>query len=347
MSSAPELSRNLLKEVSMKFRAFSSRAVAATATAVLLVVTLVCAIAAFGQVSQKSKVPDPRTPDGQPDLQGIWNTSTVTPMERPRDLEGKEFFASEAEASAYEKAATAKSEAGLNNGIGSYGDLYYEFGTKTVKTRRTSFIVDPPDGRVPPLTPTAQAAWEREQAIRRRRPNGPEDRPTSEQCVAIRTGVPPMTPWAYNSNYRIVQSKNQVAIYIEMIHDVRIIPLDGRPHLPSSIHLWYGDSVGHWEGNTLVVDTTNLSGKTGFYGADENLHVIERFSRMDADTLLYQFTVDDPSAFTKIWKGELTMSAAPGPIVEYACNEGNYALAGILGGARADDKAEEAALKAK
>jgi hypothetical protein len=156
-----------------------------------------------------------------------------------------------------------------------------------------------------------------------------------------------MTPWVYNNNYRIVQSKNQVAIYVEMIHDVRIIPLDGRPHLPSNIHVWYGDSVGHWEGSTLVVDTTNLSGKTGFYGADENLHVIERFSRLDGDTLLYQFTVDDLSAFTKIWKGDLTMSAAPGPIIEYACNEGNYALAGILGGARADDKAEEAARQAK
>jgi hypothetical protein len=331
-----------MKEVSMKYRTFSALAV---------VMTLAASLASAQVSSTKGKAPisktsDPRTPDGQPDLQGIWNTSTVTPMERPRDLEKKEFFASEEEARAYEKAAFARSESGINNGIGSYGDLYYEFGTKTVKTRRTSFIYDPPDGRVPPLTPTAQAAWEREQAVRRARPNGPEDRPTSEQCVAIRTGVPPMTPWAYNSNYRIVQSKNQVAIYIEMIHDVRIIPLDGRPHLPSNIHLWYGDSVGHWEGNTLVVDTTNLSGKTGFYGADENLHVIERFSRLDGDTLLYQFAVDDPSAFTKQWKGELTMSAAPGPIVEYACNEGNYALAGILGGARADDKAE-AAKKAK
>ena len=151
-----------------------------------------------------------------------------------------------------------------------------------------------------------------------------------------------MTPWAYNSNYRIVQSKNQVAIYIEMIHDVRIIPLDGRAHLPSDVHLWYGDSVGHWEGNTLVIDTTNLSGKTGFYGADDKLHVIERISRMDGDTLLYQFEVDDPTAFTKPWKGELTMSAAPGPIYEYACHEGNYALEHLLQGARAEDAAEAA-----
>jgi hypothetical protein len=313
----------------------------------LAVIVLAAAALSWGQTSSasapvKSKTSaDPHTPDGQPDLQGIWNTSTVTPMERPRELAGKEFFASEAEAQAWAKAALAKTKEGLNDGVGAYNDGFFEFGTSTVKTRRTSFIVDPPDGRVPPLTPAAQAAWDKEQKIRRGRPNGPEDRSTAEQCVAIRTGVPPMTPWAYNSNYRIVQSKNQVAIYIEMIHDVRIIPLDGRRHLPSDVHLWYGDSIGHWEGKTLVVDTTNLSGKTGFFGSDANLHVIERFSRMDGDTLLYQFTVDDPTAFTKPWKGELTMSAAPGPLAEYACHEGNYALPGILGGARAEDKAEE------
>lgn len=315
----------------MKTRSFSR----------LAVVTFWAVGLALGQAS------DPRTPDGQPDLQGIWNSMTATPMERPPELAGKEFFASDAEAQAWAKAAVAKTKAGVDNGVGAYGDAFFEFGTATVKTRRTSFITDPPDGKVPPLTPTAKAAWDKEQKIRRSRPNGPEDRSVSEQCVAIRTGVPPMTPWAYNSNYRIVQSKNQVAIYIEMIHDVRIIPLDGRPHLPPNVHLWYGDSIGHWEGNTLVVDTTNLSGKTGFYGADENLHVIERFSRMDKDTLLYQFTVDDPTAFTRPWKGELTMSAAPGPILEYACHEGNYALPGILGGARADDKAEEAVRTAK
>jgi hypothetical protein len=313
----------------------------------LIIVVTAAATAAPGQTPAKSKAAnDTRTPDGQPDLQGIWNTMTVTPMERPRDLAGKEYFASEAEAAAYAKASSDKSKAGIDNGIGSYNEVFYEFGATTVKTRRTSFITDPPDGRVPALTPAAQARWQKEQQIRRRRPEGPEDRSTSEQCLVFRTAVPPMTPWAYNSNYRIVQSKNQVAIYVEMLHDVRVIPLDGRPHLPSDVHLYLGDSVGHWEGSTLVVDTTNLSGKTGFYGSDENLHVVERFSRMDGDTLLYQFAVDDPTAFTKPWKGELTMSAAAGPIYEYACNEGNYALPGILRGARADDKAEEeAALK--
>ena len=150
-----------------------------------------------------------------------------------------------------------------------------------------------------------------------------------------------MTPYNYNSNYRIVQTKDHVAIYVEMIHDTRMIPLDGRPHLPANVRLWYGDSVGHWEGDTLVVDTTNFMDKTSFYGSDKNMHVVERFRRLDAETILYQFDVDDPTAFTRPWKGELTMSSAPGPIYEYACHEGNYGLPGVLRGARAEEKATQ------
>ncbi|MGD1096706.1 MAG: hypothetical protein ABSB35_32515, partial [Bryobacteraceae bacterium] len=172
-----------------------------------------------------------------------------------------------------------------------------------------------------------------------RHPDGPEDLGLQDQCLMFPTGAPPMTPYTYNSNYRIVQTKNQVAIYVEMVHDTRIIPLDGRPHLPPSVRLWFGDSVGHWEGDTLVVDTTNFKDETTFYGSDRNMHVVERFRRIDADTILYQFDVDDPTAFTKPWKGEMTMFAAPGPIYEYACHEGNYALPGVLRGARADEKA--------
>jgi hypothetical protein len=341
----------------MKFRPFCSHAIKLTTIATVAATfffgqTPSAAPAASGRkaaqakASSKASGNDPRTPDGKPDLQGIWTNATVTPMERPSDLQDKAVFASDAEAAAYATASTEKTKDEIRNtGVGAYNDGFFDFGAPTVKTRRTSFITDPPDGRVPPLTPAAQAAWDKERAIRNRRPEGPEDRSTSERCLVFRTAVPPMTPWAYDSNYRIVQTKDEVAIYVEMVHDVRIIPLDGRPHLPSNVHLYLGDSVGHWEGNTLVVDTTNLSGKTGFYGADENLHVIERFSRMDGDTLLYQFTVDDPTAFTKPWKGELTMSAAAGPIFEYACNEGNYALQGILAGARKDDAAEAAAKK--
>ena len=162
-----------------------------------------------------------------------------------------------------------------------------------------------------------------------------------------------MLPYNYNSNYRITQTKDHVAIYVEMIHDTRVIPLDGRPHLPANVRLWYGDSIGHWEGDTLVVDTTNFIDKTAFYFrlpnqpqsgpfADANMHVVERFRRLDADTILYQFDVDDPTAYTRPWKGELTMTAAPGPIYEYACHEGNYALPDVLKGARADEKAAAA-----
>jgi hypothetical protein len=290
----------------------------------------------------------PRTADGQPDLQGIWNSGTATPVERPANLKGKEFF-TPAEATAFEKAIVDKNaEANrqpTSRGVGTYNDAFWEFGTQVSKTLRTAMIYDPPDGQIPALTPPAAAeAKRRVEAIRH--PAGPEDMRLGDQCLMFSTGSPPMTPYNYNSNYQIVQTKTEVAIYVEMIHDTRIIPLDGRPHLPSNVRLWYGDSVGHWDGNTLVVDTTNFLDRTSFYGSDRNMHVVERFSLFDKDTILYQFDVDDPTAFTKPFKGELTIGRAQGPIYEYACHEGNYALPGVLRGARADEAAE-AAKKAK
>ncbi len=222
-------------------------------------------------------------------------------------------------------------------------------GAKPVKTLRTSIVIDPPDGKIPALTPAAAAA--RQQKIDRIfHPDGPEDLGLGDQCLMFSTGAPPMLPYTYNSNYRIVQTKDYVAIYVEMVHDTRIIPLDRRKHLPSSVRLWYGDSIGHWEGDTLVVDTTNFIEKSQFYFqlpyqvttgpfADENMHVVERFRRLDADTILYQFDVDDPTAYVRPWKGEYTMSAAPGPIYEYACHEGNYGLPDVLKGVRAQEKA--------
>jgi hypothetical protein len=150
---------------------------------------------------------------------------------------------------------------------------------------------------------------------------------------------------AYNNNYQILQTPGYVVIFIEMIHDVRIIPLDGRPHLPSNIRQWMGDPRGHWESNTLVVDSTNFTAKNPFRGSDRNLHLIERFTRIDADAILYRFTVDDPTAFTRIWTGEVAMTRTPGPIYEYACHEGNYSMTNILSGARAEEKAAEEAAK--
>jgi hypothetical protein len=192
---------------------------------------------------------------------------------------------------------------------------------------------------VPPLTPQAQKAAAARAEIARRAPEGPEDMGLPDRCLLWPTAGPPMIPGGYNNNYQILQIPGYVVILVEMIHDIRIIPLDGRPHLPGNIRQWMGDSRGHWEGNTLVVDTTNFTDKTHYRGADENLHLVERFTRVDADTIIYRFTVDDPSAFTRPWTGEAPLRKTAGPIYEYACHEGNYSVANMLRGARAQERA--------
>jgi len=285
----------------------------------------------------------PRTGDGQPDFQGIWSNATITPFERPADLAGKEFF-TEAEAAAYEKQVLDRSNKDRRDGgaeadvARAYNDAWWDVGTKVVPTRRTSMVVDPTDGKIPSLTSKAQEAAAARAVIAQRLPEGPEDRSLAERCILWPTAGPPMLPSAYNNNYQIFQAPGYIAISTEMIHDVRIIPLDGRPHLPQNVRQWMGDSRAHWEGTTLVVDTTNFTDKTHFRGADENLHLIERFTRTGPDTLLYQFTVEDPTAFTKAWTAEAPMTRAAGPLYEYACHEGNYAMANILNGARAQEK---------
>jgi hypothetical protein len=292
----------------------------------------------------------PRTPDGQPDLQGIWSNATITPFERPRELAGKEYF-TEQEAAEYERKVVAASNRDRRSSDptadvgGAYNEFWFDRGNKVVPTRRTSIVVDPPDGRVPPLTPAAQKAAAARAAIARRPPEGPEDLPPVVRCIVWPTSGPPMLPTAYNNNYQILQGPGYVAILVEMIHDMRIIPLDGRPHIPANIRLWLGDSRGRWEGNTLVVDTTNFTDKTNVRGSDRDLHVIERFTRTGENTIMYEFTVDDPTAFTRVWKGEIPLTKAPGPIYEYACHEGNYAMEGILKGARAQEKADAKAKK--
>jgi hypothetical protein len=292
----------------------------------------------------------PRTPDGQPDLQGLWTNATITPFERPKDLAGKQFF-TEQEAAEYEKRNLkegnrdrrgANAEADV---AGAYNDFWFDRGSKVVPTRRTSLIVDPPDGKVPALTPEAQKAAAARAEIARHPPAGPEDMGLPERCILWPTAGPPLLPSGYNNNYQILQTPGYVVILIEMIHDVRIIPLDGRPHLPGNIRQWLGDSRGHWEGDTLVVDTTNFTEKTHYRGADRNLHLVERFTRVDPGTILYQFTVDDPTAFTSSWKGEAPMTKTPGPIYEYACHEGNYSMEGTLKGARAEERAAAEAAK--
>src|SRR5437667_4770453 len=246
-----------------------------------------------------------RTPDGQPDLQGIWSFATITPFERPAELAGKEFFTPK-EAADYEQEILKRNNMDRRDGPvetdvrRAYNDFWWDRGTRIVKTRRTSLIIEPPDGKIPPLTAAAKERQkERQNANLGHEFDGPENRPLQERCIIWASTGPPMMPTAYNNNVRIVQSPGYVTILIEMIHDARVIPLDGSSHIASSVRQWRGDSRGHWEADTLVVETTNFTGKTAFRGSGEKMRVIERFKRMDADTLLYQYTVEDPSSFEK------------------------------------------------
>lgn len=292
----------------------------------------------------------PRTPDGQPDLQGYWTNATFTPLERPTELANKEFF-TEQEAAAYEKQRRLKDNSQAADDI-HYDNVAWqsENYAKGVSSRRTSLIFDPPDGRVPPLTPNGQklAAEQAEKARRRNLAESASTRSLAERCISWGAEGPPMLGTTYNANMQIMQTASTVAIYTEMVHHVRIIPLDGRPHIPFTIHQLDGDSRGHWEGDTLVVDSSNFSGETPFRGppattrqdifSSPSLHVVERFTRIDPDTISYRFTVEDPMVWTKSWTGEILIHRFEGPILEYACQEGNYGLANILAGARAAEQ---------
>jgi len=286
---------------------------------------------------------------GPPNLEGLWNSATVTPLERPRELGNKAIF-TPAEAAEWERVVARRNQepppdiAAKSRGTGTYNAFYREFGTRTVKTRRRAIVVDPPDGRIPPLRPAA-ADIRRRRLERLKRFENAEDLGLQDRCLAFSTAGPPMLPYSYNSNYQIVQTPNAIVVHAEMIHDTRIIHLDGRPHPPSRIRQWLGDSVGRWEGNALVVDTTNFPDGSGYYGDaggnfdwDGNLHLVERFSLFDADTLLYQFEIDDPTVYTRPWKGELTLTGSTGAIYEFACHEANYSLVNMLRGFRAAER---------
>ena len=285
--------------------------------------------------------------DVRASFEGIWNSATATPLERPRQLKDKPFFTAD-EAAEWERQVAQSNEErppqpGAKN-TGTYNTFYREFGTRTVRTLRTSIVTDPPDGRIPPLTPAA-AEIKRRRAEAQKNPASAEETGLQDQCLAFATAGPPMLPYSYNSNYQIVQTRDAVVVHVEMIHDARIIHMDGRAHLSPDIRRWMGDSIGRWEGRTLVVDTTNFNDAGGIYGDaggnfawDRNLHLVERFSLLDADTLLYQFEVDDPTAFTQPWKGELTMARSAGRIYEYACHEANYSLVNMLRGYRASER---------
>jgi hypothetical protein len=322
----------------------------------------------------------PRLADGHPDLQGMYDLATITPVERPG---GAPAAYSKEEARKIE-AAAAKQRAqgdqaidgnrtappkggdgsvGAAGNVGGYNTGWLDPGsilTVVDGQSRSSIVIDPPDGRVPAMTPAARQRAT--SALLRARPTSdtqesndpglekapgayddPERRPLGERCLlgfGSTSGPPALPDYFYNNLHQIVQTPNAVMILTEMVHDARVIRMNAQ-HLPKSIRLWMGDSVGHWEGDTLVVDTTNFTNKTRFRGSTENLHVVERFTRVDDKTLLYRFTIDDPETWSKPWTGEYTWPATDGKIYEYACHEGNYALTDILKGARLREKEAE------
>jgi hypothetical protein len=294
----------------------------------------------------------PRTSWGHPDLQGIWSTATITPFERPAELAGKEFL-TPAEAAEFERATLARTNRDRRDGgadadvARAYNDFWWDSGTRVVPSRRTSLVVDPPDGRIPALTPEAQKRVDAAAAARKVSPaDNPEDRNIWERCIA--RGVPNvMLTGPYNNNYQIFQTSDHVVILAEMIHDARIVPLDGRPHMPKHVRSWLGDSVGKWEGDTLVVETTNFTNQFSFRGSSEHMRLVERFTRTADDVLTYRVTIDDPAAFTRPWTVELPARRSTESIYEYACHEGNYGLVGILTGHRAEEKAAAETLAKK
>jgi hypothetical protein len=290
----------------------------------------------------------PRTADGHPDFQGIWTNATITPMERPKAFASKPTLPDE-EAKAYEKqqldelnSQDGQSDGPLiaaagSSGTGGYNVLFVDRGSELARVdgvKRTSLVIDPQDGRIPPMT---DAARQRISGMMRsfNKYDDIKDRPLSERCLIGfgSTSGPPMLPVLYNNTYQIVQTPSAIMILVEMVHDVRIIRMSSE-HKPASVRQWLGDSIGHWEGDTLVVDTTNFNGKTMFRGASENLHVIERFQRAGSGTILYRATIEDPSTFTRPFTIEYPFNATRGPVFEYACHEGNYAMTDIMGGAR-------------
>lgn len=291
-----------------------------------------------------------RTPWGHPDLQGIWNNSTTTPLERPAKFAGREFL-SEDEAKAMDAAAADANDRRLDDRTAdvnaAYNQFWWERGV-TVSTRRTSLIVDPPDGRLPALTPAGQQRLAQVRSILAGVPRGPEDRNLAERCI---TRGAPKLPGGYNNNYQILQTPDAVVIMQEMIHEVRVIPLDGRPHLPAAVKQWMGDPRGRWEGDTLVVETSNYRDEVAFHsfnccpGGGGTMKVTERFRRTGPGTIDYAYTVEDPAVYTRPFTVSVPMSKSEGPIFEYACHEANYGMTGILSGARAQEKNEAAPVR--
>ena len=330
-------------------------------------VPVVLAAVALAPLSATGQEAAPRTPWGHPDLQGTYTSKTITPLERPAELAGQELLTAEEVANLEQEVVDRNAEllarparrtevtesvdVGADGAPGFYNNFWLDRGVTS--TGRTSIVVDPPDGRLPPLTPEAQQDEDARLAARSAR--GPADTWTdmdlNDRCMLWSVG-PPMLPTGYNNNYLILQTPEYVAIQVEMIHDTRIIPLDGRPRLGRPIPQWLGEMRGRWEGDTLVVETRNIarSEEGSSFGNDvvriraanggrtQSLRIIERFTRVDADTLRYEFTVEDPTRWTRSWSGELPLRRTDELLFEYACHEGNYSIVNVLSGARAEER---------
>ena len=373
--------------VDMRNRFISKTSAAAGMALALMLPTAVPAPGQTAKAAAKSTIK--RMPDGHPDLQGTYDLATMTPLER---LPGDPPVLTKEQAEKVQKAELARRNAdggkldpnrpnlpvggdkapgksffevlekAGGGAVGGYDRLWLNQGTAYTMVDgqiRTSIVIDPPDGRVPPFNAAAKKrranafglptsdtgeSSDVQAATRRGEFDNPEQRPLSERCLlgfGSTSGPPALPDYFYNDMHQIVQTPDTVMILTEMIHDARIVRMNGE-HLPKNIRRWMGDSVGHWEGDTLVVDTANFTNKTRFRGSTENLHVVERFSRIDDKTLLYRFTVEDPETWDRPWTGEMTWPATNQPILEYACQEGNYALGDVMRGARKQDAEEEA-----
>ena len=330
-------------------------------------VVAVAAAGAFATVTAAGQEAAPRTPWGHPDLQGTYTTKTITPLQRPAELGDRERLTAEEVANLEQEVvdrnaellarparrteATTSVDVGEDGAPGFYNNFWLDRGT--MSTGRTSIVVDPPDGRIPPLTPEAQRDEDARLAARATR--GPADTWTdmdlNDRCMLWSVG-PPMLPTGYNNNLLLLQTPDHVVIHVEMIHDTRIIPLDGRPRLGRPIPQWLGEMRGHWDGDTLVVETLNIarSEEGSSFGNDvvriraanggrtDSLRIVERFTRVDADTLRYEFTVEDPTRWTRSWSGELPLRRTDDSLFEYACHEGNYSIVNMLSGARAEER---------
>ena len=333
------------------------------AAAILAAAVALPPAAAAGQDRQAARGGEtPRTPWGDPDLQGIWEYWTFTPLERPDGLTGRDVLTDEEAAEVARRskqAALDRDREGPAAGdTGAYGQEVWTERSRATALTQPALIVDPPDGRIPALTPSEQRRVAEHRAaggrpVRLRAggvgTDGPEDRGLAERCIVGFSTGPPLLPAGYNNNLQVLQAPGHVALVVEMIHDVRVIPLDGRPHLPPRMRQWLGDSRGWWDGDTLVVETTGFTNKVASFsttsiswGTGGSLRLVERFTRVDDGTLQYEFTVENPAIFTRPFTARFPMNRSDLPLYEYACHEGNYGLHNILLGARAEDRLETA-----